>query len=87
MIDQATRYDATVVIKNKKKETIVQAILEYWLRIFGAPQKFLSDNGGEFVNQKRIDFAEKFNISIHTTAAESAWSNGMCEKHNDIIAE
>ena len=87
MIDHATRYDAAVVIKNKKKETIVQAILEYWVRIFGAPQKFLSDNGGEFVNQELIDFAEKFNISIHTTAAESAWSNGMCEKHNDIIAD
>ena len=87
MIDHATRYDAAVVIKNKKKETIVQAILEYWVRIFGAPQKFLSDNGGEFVNQELIDFAEKFNKSIHTTAAESAWSNGMCEKHNDIIAD
>ena len=32
-----------------------------------------------------IDFAEKFNIIIKTTAAESPWSNGLCERHNGIL--
>ena len=31
------------------------------------------------------DFAEKFNIKLRTTAAESAWSNGLCERHNGIL--
>ena len=53
---------------------------------FGPPKKFLSDNGGEFINEEMVDFAEKFNISIKTTAAESPWSNGLCERHNAIIA-
>ena len=31
--------------------------------------------------------AEKFNITVLTTAAESPWSNGLCEKHNGIIGD
>ena len=64
MIDHLSRYSSACVIKNKRKETIVCGIMEYWVRIFGSPKKFLTDNGGEFVNQDLIDFAEKFNINL-----------------------
>lgn len=86
MIDHTTRYSAACVIPNKKKETIVQGVLEYWVRIFGSPKYFLTDNGGEFVNDEMIEYAEKFNIVLKTTAAESPWSNGLCEKHNETLA-
>ena len=87
MIDHATRYSSACLIRNKKKETIIKAVMEYWIRIFGAPGAFLTDNGGEFVNDQMLEYAEQFNIILHTTAAESAWSNGLCEKHNGIIAD
>ena len=73
MIDHLTRYSSACIIRDKTKETIVEKILEYWIRIFGSPKYFLTDNGGEFVNRDMIDLAEKFNISLRTTAAESAW--------------
>ena len=85
MIDHLTRYSSACLIKNKKKETIIQGLLEYWIRIFGFPKSFLSDNGGEFVNKEMIDLAEKYNIILKTTAAESPWSNGLCERHNGIL--
>ena len=87
MIDHATRYAAAAVISNKRKETIVKGVLEYWVRIFGSAGKFLFDNGGEFVNKELSDFAESFNIKISTTAAESPWSNGLVERHNGILAD
>ena len=31
--------------------------------------------------------AEKFNITVLTTAVESPWSNGLCEKHNGITGD
>ena len=31
--------------------------------------------------------AECFNIRVKTTAAESPWSNGTCEKHNATLTE
>lgn len=87
MIDHATRYSQACVIPNKKKETIVKAILDHWISMFGSPKKFLSDNGGEFVNADFLELAEKFNIKVLTTAAESPWSNGLCEKHNHILGD
>ena len=87
MIDHATRYSSACIIPNKKKETIVKAIMENWISIFGAPKYFLTDNGGEFVNDEMIQLAEQFNITLKTTAAESPWSNGLCERHNEILAD
>ena len=85
MVDHATRYSAACLIRNKRKETIVKGLMEYWCRIFGFPTFLLSDNGGEFVNSDIVNFAETFNITLKTTAAESPWSNGLCEKHNGIL--
>ena len=73
IIDHLTRYSNACLIKNKRKETIVKAIMDHWIRIFGSPKSFLTDNGGEFINQELIDLAEKFNIVLKTTAAEPAW--------------
>ena len=87
MIDHATRFSQACVITNKKKQTIVQALLDNWIAIFGPPGKYLTDNGGEFVNDEMVQLAEKFNITLMTTAAESPWSNGLCERHNAVLAE
>ena len=52
LIDHATRYSQGVVIRDKRKETIVQGLITNWVQLFGAPGKFLSDNGGEFFNEE-----------------------------------
>ena len=75
MIDHATRYSQACIIPDKKKGTIVRAILKHWISIFGTPGKFLTDNGGEFINDEVMELAEQFNITLLTTAAESPWSN------------
>ena len=85
-IDHATRYSAGCIIRNKRKETIVDSILRQWIQWFGPTKKFLWDNGGEFFNDEVIELAERCNITILATAAESPWSNGVCERHNAIIA-
>ena len=85
MIDHATRYSMASRVRNKKPETIVECVLNNWIRIFGHPKYFLTDNGGEFINATMLELCEKFNIELKTTAAESAWSNGLVERHNAII--
>jgi hypothetical protein len=57
-----------------------------WIRHFGVPGKLLTDNGGEFSNDDMRDMSENLNAEVTTTAAESPWSNGICERHNAIIA-
>ena len=46
MIDLATRYSQAKMIPNKKKETVVEAVIKGWICNFGVPNRILSDNGG-----------------------------------------
>lgn len=41
--------------------------------------KIFSDDRGEFGSEELTDFCENFNMKISTSAAESPWSNGICE--------
>jgi hypothetical protein len=87
IIDHATRYCNAIVIQNKTSTTIIRAIFQNWISIFGCPRKILSDNGCEFNNQEFRELGEAFNIKILNTAAESPWSNGMCERQNAVIGD
>ena len=64
-------------------EVVVMKLFRIWITIFGPANLFISDNGGEFVNED----CESFGINVKTTAANSPWSNGICERHNGLIAE
>ena len=51
------------------------------------PQCLYSDNGGEFNNSEVHDMAENFNIEVKTTPAYSPWSNGLLERHNQMLTD
>ena len=87
IVDMATRYCQAFWIKDKKPETIIRTLIDGWFAIFGAPSKILSDNGGEFQNEKVRRMTERWNIKVLVTAAESPWSNGLCEKTVGILKE
>ena len=86
LVDLCTRLSAATFIANKKSTTIVKALFQIWICVFGSPRKFMSDNGGEFANAEFISLCENFNITVRTTAAESPWSNGVVERNNQTIA-
>ena len=86
LVDLATRFCSACVIRDKKPDTIIKAIFKYWITIFGTPKRFLSDNGCEFNNETMRNMGENFNISVLCTAAESPWSNGVCERLNGVLA-
>ena len=87
IVDLATRYCSAAVINDKKPKTILKALFLCWVSKFGAPNQILSDNGCEFNNVEMRQFGETFNVKIMTTAAESPWSNGTCERLNAIIGD
>ena len=71
MTDHATRYSVSFVVTSIEKELIVKKIFQYWIGIFGHPNKILVDNDGEFDNTEFQTLCDNFNIRICTTAAES----------------
>ena len=86
MVDMATRFCSAAVIKNKNPSTVIKKIFTNWITIFGQPKKILSDNGCEFNNSIMRELGDKFGIKILTTAAESPWSNGICERLNGVLS-
>ena len=89
-IDSFSRMTRGIIVKNKQPETIVKALLDVWVLGKGAgpgmPEKFYFDNGGEFNNNSVIDLVEKYGISMHgITAANSPFSNGLCERNHAIV--
>ena len=87
LIDHATCLSASVVIPSKKPETVIKKIFQIWISIYGLPEKFLSDNRGEFANQEFVNICEATNINFKLTSAESPWSNGLVERHNLVLAD
>ena len=85
MVDHATRFCAARVIRNKEAATIIKGIFLTWITNFGAPRQIFSDNGGEFNNGEMKALGEAFNSKVLNTAAESPWSNGVCERLNGVI--
>ena len=85
MVDVATRFCRASVILNKLPDTIINKIFIDWISLFGAPKKFMSDNGGEFNNVKMRSLADCFGINLMCTAAESPWSNSVCERLNGVL--
>ena len=62
-------------------------MFKVWIKIFEYWRNFFVDNGGEFDNEDFRDFYENLSMKIKTAATESAWSNGIVERHNAIIVE
>ena len=87
MVDMATRYCNACVINKKTPRIIVDAVMRHWIALFGAPRKFLTDNGGEFNNEEFRSMCENFNTVVMCTAAESPWSNGICERLNAVLKD
>ena len=86
LVDLCTRLSAATFIPNKNKETVLREIFKIWIAIFGTPQKILIDNGGEFANDELTEMCGYLGIHLHTTAAESPWSNGVVERNNQTLS-
>ena len=87
MVDEFSRYIKGVVIRDKKAETIVDALWEHWVISGpGTPSSgFWADNGAEFVNIHLISLCNQLGIHLMTTASYSPWQNGLCEKRHGLV--
>lgn len=58
--DYATRVSAWVTVWSKRPEEITEKIFHIWISVYGCPEKFLSDNGGEFSNKAFYGTVQRF---------------------------
>ena len=80
LIDMWSRYTQSAFIDRKKTTMVIDQIMKIWIGTFGVMEGILTDNGGEFSSEEMRDVASVLNIRVNTTAAESPFQNGLCER-------
>ena len=85
IVDLYSRFTISVFISRKRPSDVIHAFLSEWCSIFGVPKAILTDNGGEFINAELQEVESMLNIQVLTTAAESPFSNGTCERNHQIV--
>ena len=86
LIDMWSRLTVSQFIKRKKPAEVIDQIMMKWVGVgFGVMEGILHDNGGEFHADEIREVASILNINVCTTAAESPFQNGLCERNHAVI--
>ena len=74
------------LLNNKKADTIIQAITDFWRMSLGFPTSgFFAGNGGEFSNIKLDELTNKLGTTVKFGLAYSPWSNGINERNHASV--
>ena len=63
---------------------MIDSLMTNWIGVFGIMGAILTDNGGEFNSEEMREVASILNVKVCTTAAESPFQNGLCERVHAI---
>lgn len=80
IIDMWSRYTVSVFIQRKRSSDVLNALMQKWIAIFGIMGSIMTDNGGEFSSDEMREVMSVLNVRVITTAAESPFQNGLCER-------
>ena len=85
IIDMWSRYTQSTFISRKRPSDVIHAVLICWCSVFGFMKGLLTDNGGEFVSEEMLEVESILNLEVLTTAAESPFQNGICERNHQVV--
>ena len=71
-------------VDRKKSVNIIDALMTQWIEKFGVMRALMTDNGGEFNSDEMRDITSVLNVQLRTTAGESSFQNGLCERVHAI---
>eukprot|EP00042_Codosiga_hollandica_P056715 m.824943 g.824943 ORF g.824943 m.824943 type:complete len:249 (-) comp59408_c0_seq28:1456-2202(-) len=85
IIDHFTRFTVAVATKDQRAETVVQALLDHWISIFGAPKRLLSDNGKCFTAGVVADILTLFEAKKIFTTSYHPQGDAVVERMNGTL--
>ena len=85
LVDMWSRLTVSVFIKRKKPTDVIDKIMQHWIGAgFSVMEGILSDNGGEFSSEETCEVASLLNLEVCTTAVNSPFQNGLCERIHSV---
>ncbi|XP_020294887.1 uncharacterized protein LOC109860298 [Pseudomyrmex gracilis] len=85
--DYLTRYILVEPLIDKSTAAIIKALWHSWLRYFGKPKEFLSDNALEFISNEFKTLCDRLNSKHILTSIYHPQSNGKNERSHIILTE
>ena len=80
IIEMWSRYTISVFINRKRPSNVINALMQQWVGVFGFMESIMTDDGGEFSSDEMREVMSILNVRVITTAAESPFQNGLCER-------
>lgn len=86
MVDMWSRLTISVFIDRKKPSEVIDKVMMHWVGAgYGIMGTLFTDNGGEFSSAEMREVCSILNVEVLTTAAESPFQNGICERNHAIV--
>ena len=79
-----TRWTIAVPLRNKKAQTIADALMNNILCVFGRPTRIITDDGGEFVNKGLQYLCKRWCIEPISTGGYQSQANPVERRHRNI---
>ena len=83
--DHFMRYSMAFVTKDQKAKTVTQILYEWFISVFGAPTKLLSDRGVNFTSALVEELCSAFGIQKCRTTAYHTQCNGQVERFHQTL--
>ena len=84
IIDMWSRFTVSVIINRKRPSDVIDAFMQRWIAVFGTMGSIMTDNSGEFSSDEMRGVAYILNVRLITTAADSPFQNGLCERVHSV---
>jgi len=85
VVDHLTRYVKAWPTKSNDSKSAIAALEKYIIFRHSCPREILTDRRSSFTSDDFRNFCEKYRIKLLFTAAYKPDTNGVCERHNDVI--
>jgi hypothetical protein len=83
--DEFSGWPEVFVVPDKSAETVCRLLLQEVILRHGCPEEILTDNSGEFVNQKFARVLREYNIKHIRTSPYHPQSNGRNERQHQTL--
>ena len=83
--DHYTRYAQAYPCSNQTAATTAKLLWENFIRHYGWPQKFISDQGRQFESELIEDLCKVARVEKVRTSPYHPQTNGMCERFNSTL--
>lgn len=85
--DHLTKFSLAIPLKSITAIQVADALLKYFICIFGAPKIILTDQGTNFMSNLMKRFAKQFKIKQYRTTAFYPQANGALERSHLVLVE